>query len=235
MTSTVKYHTSRHFVDLSSAISPKLYGTITGCQMRWVPLTSVDEYIIAGGSSMNSLGYKAHVCCSGYTASYGRSPRPHRIHSVRGPLSQKRIKNHMNVDAPCAGDPLLLVSDLYDLLDEKPAPCVFTQKKSTKYMSEARHVCIDDSLETILTAVKNSTFVLTDLFEGLIFADSFKVPSCFVSGGSIPFVVKDYLENFDKSDQGVVNNFPDKLSVSCSAKRDVGFLRNKLLKTIPSL
>ena len=238
--STVKYYAARKFSDLSSALSHKLYGEIRGVNMRWVPLTSCDEYIIAGGTNLATAGYKSHVWCSGYSASFGRTQRPHKIHSLRGPMSQNRAKNHMNVTAPCAGDPLLLISDLYEITDEALKPCIFTKKQITSEVAsnlgDCRKISVSDGLETILTAIKNSSFVLTDVYEGLIFADSYKVPSSYISGGAVPFVVRDYLENFDYGCQSIIDEIPDALqNFSGANARDTFKLRNILLKTLPTL
>ena len=237
---TVKYYASKKFSDLSAALSHKLYGEIRGVNMRWVPLTSCDEYIIAGGLNLASAGYKAHVWCSGYTATFGRTSRPHKIHSLRGPLSQSRAKNHMNINAPCAGDPLLLIADMYEITDETIIPCVFTKKKLSheivNNMGTCRHITISDSLETILTSIKNSPFVITDIFEGLVFADAYHVPSTYISGGSIPFVIKDYLENFDYGNQSICDNFPENLaSFTTFNNRNTAQLKNILLKTLPTI
>ena len=238
--STVKYYAARKFSDLSSALSHKLYGEIRGVNMRWVPLTSCDEYIIAGGTNLATAGYKSHVWCSGYSASFGRTQRPHKIHSLRGPMSQNRAKNHMNVTAPCAGDPLLLISDLYEITDETKMPCIFTKKQLpgdiSSRLGACRTVSISDSLETILTAIGNSLFVLTDVYEGLVFADSYRVPTSYISGGSVPFVVRDYLENFEYANQCIRDDFPSTVSGFVQHNsRDTLKLRNMLLKSIPSL
>lgn len=237
---TVKYYAARKFSDLSAALSHKLYGEIRGVNMRWVPLTSCDEYVIAGGTNLATAGYKSHIWCSGYNASFGRTSRPFKIHSLRGPMSQNRAKNHMNVSAPCAGDPLLLISDLYEITCEASMPCIFTKKQIagdvTSRLGDCRTVSISDSLETILTSVKNSPFVITDVYEGLIFADSYRVPSAYVSGGSVPFVVRDYLENFDYASQCVIDDLPHTLSgFSQHNTRDTLKLRNMLLKSLPTL
>ena len=237
---TVKYHSSRKFTDLSSALSHKMYGEIRGVNMKWVPLTSCDEYIIAGGSNLSSAGYKSHVWCSGYTASYGKTPRPLKLHSVRGPMSQNRAKAHMNVTTPCAGDPLLLIADMYEILDEAIIPCVFTRKKlsgeTIAKLGPCRNITVSDGLETILTSVKNSSFVITELYEGLVLADAYRRDTAYVSKGSVPFVVKDYLENFDYDSQRICDDLPESLANFVpGAARDITRLRNTLLKTIPSI
>ena len=240
MSSIIKYHAPRDFKNLSSALSYRLYGEIKSAQMRWVPLSSCQDYVIAGGYNLSNVGHKAHVWCAGYTKPYGPSKRPEKIYSVRGPLSQARAKQHMNVSTPCAGDPLLLISDIHDVSDADLRPCFFTKEDSTLFGAKqgmhGRYITVNDSLDTILISIKNASYVLTDLLEGIVLADAFTVRSAYVCNKPPPFAVRDYLGNFTASDKDIV--CPNDIEVSNENTlrcRNISSLKNALLTTLPNV
>ena len=236
-----KYHAPRNFRDLSSALSYKIYGFLKNSKMTWVPLTYCHDYIVTGGNSLSSAGHKAHVWCAGYDKAYGKTNRPQKIHSVRGPLSQQRAKQHMNLSPPCAGDPLILIKEVYDTQEADLKPCVFEDPKRPiplqKSDQKVRKITTNDSLDTILTSIRNASFVITNLIEGLAIADSFKVPSSFYCKGSIPFEVRDYVANFSNSSYDVVEDVPDFESINLHnfRYRNIEPLKSTLLKTIPEV
>ena len=208
MNAVAKYHAPRKFSDLSSALSYRIYGELRGTHMKWVPSSSCHDYVVAGGYNLANVGHKAHVWCAGYTKSYGPSSRPQKIYSVRGPLSQARAKQHMNLSVPCAGDPILLISDMHDIPEVDSKPCFFgkSDKSFLNFTKDrnSRCVTINDSLDTILVSIKNASYVVTDLLEGLVISDSFCVKSAFVTNDCVPFTVRDYLGNFGTSGRDTI-------------------------------
>lgn len=240
MIPVAKYHAPRNFSDLSSALSYRIYGELKGVNMKWVPSSSCHEYIVAGGYGMSAVGHKAHVWCSGYTKPYGASKRPQKIYSVRGPLSQARAKQHMNLNVLCAGDPLLLISDMHEVPEADNRPCFFGKTSSSfasfRKSKKFRCVSVDDSLDTILTTVKNASYVITDLLEGLVISDSFSVKSCYVSKNSVPFVVRDYLGNFANSDKDTIEPADiDSCTASILRCRNISKLKSTLIATLPDV
>lgn len=237
---TSKYYASRDFQNLSAALSYRIYGKLRNAQMRWVPLSSCQDYVIAGGYSMSHAGHKAHVWCAGYTKSYGPCSRPEKIYSVRGPLSQARAKQHMNITVPAAGDPLLLISELYEVPEATLKPCFFEKLDGTlskiKADSDIRRVTVNDSLDTILTSLKNASYVVTDILEGLVMSDSFGVKSVYVSNTSPSFAVRDYLENFSTSDKDIVEagNIAN-CNVDNLRCRNIVQLKSTLIATLPDV
>jgi pyruvyltransferase len=208
--------------------------------MKWVPLSCNDDYLIAGGDSLNSAGYTSYVWCSGYTKLYGTTPRPSKICCVRGPLSQQRVKNHMNIQPPCGGDPLLLLSDFYNIEDAPIKPCIFTKKDVEHTMrlgkDKARYITPRNTLDTILTSIKNAPFVITDLYEGLVICDGLKVPTALIANDKVPFIVRDYLGNFSKRKSGFIEKIPATLDDFRNYRlRNAAKLKENLLTTIPSL
>jgi len=146
----------------------------------------------------------------------------------------------MNISTVCGGDPLLLISDIYEIDDADFVPCIFTRNPLEDFhgplKNSARCITLNDSLSTILISIKNAPYVITDFLEGLVMGDSFGVPTSFVSDGAIPFVVRDYLNNFDRSNQGVIEKLPDTLGGFCSYRvRNISSLKHHLLSTMPSL
>jgi len=240
MPTITKYHSPRKFQNLSSALSYRLYGQILGTQMTWVPQSSCHDHLIAGGRNLAHVGYKSHIWCGGYSKPYGPSKRPAKIHSVRGPLSQARLKQHMNLIVPCAGDPLLLISDIEDVPDSELKPCYLGSGRgmlSTLSRSkDARHVSINDSLDTILIAVKNASYVVTDFLEGLVIADSYSTKVTYVRGDQVPFHVRDYLENFNESPADTIRvNDIKKVSEAKCRRRNVSSLKSTLLSSMPDV
>jgi hypothetical protein len=240
MTVTSKYYASRDFQDLSTALSYRIYGKLRNAQMKWVPLSSCQDYVIAGGYSLSRAGHKAHVWCAGYTKSYGLCARPEKIYSVRGPLSQARAKQHMNITVPAAGDPLLLMSELYEVPEAAPKPCFFEKLDGTlskiKLASDVRRITVNDSLDTILTSLKNASYVVTDLLEGLVISDSFGVKSTYVSNTSPSFAVRDYLENFSTSDKDIVESGNiSNCNLGDLRCRNIVQLKSSLIATLPDV
>ena len=240
MSSIVKYYAPRDFKNLSSALSYKVFGELRGAQMKWVPLSACHDYIIAGGYNLSNAGHKAHVWCGGYTKPYGPTNRPQKIYSVRGPLSKARAKQHMNVSAPCAGDPLLLFPDIHDVPSAELKPCLFTKSIDSIEIAQKdpniRHVTVSDSLDTILISIKNATYVMTDMLEGLVLSDAFAVRSTCVSNGPLSFVIRDYLENFTSSSKDSI--CVDEIA-TCNEKnlrcRNITTLKNSLIATLPDV
>jgi hypothetical protein len=237
---TSKYYASRDFQNLSAALSYRIYGKLRNAQMKWVPLASCQDYIIAGGYNLSHAGHKAHVWCAGYAKSYGPCARPEKIYSVRGPLSQARAKQHMNITVPAAGDPLLLMSEVYEVPDVTLKPCFFEKPGGTlskiKLASDIRRITINDSLDTILTSLKNSSYVLTDILEGLVISDSFGAKSAYVSNTSPSFAVRDYLENFSTSGKDIVEaeNIAN-CNIDNLRCRNIAQLKSSLIATLPDV
>ena len=237
---TSRYYASRDFQNLSSALSYRIYGKIKNFQMNWVPLSSCQDYIMAGGYNLSHAGHKAHVWSSGYTQSYGPCARPAKIYSVRGPLSQARAKNHMNITVPASGDPLLLVSDVYDIPDAKIKPCFFEKPggllSGVKLSQDIRRVTINDSLDTILISIKNASYVITDSLEGLVMSDSFGVKSSYASNSTPSFAVQDYLKNFKDSDKDCIATGDIKnIDATSLRQRGIAQLKNTLIATLPDV
>lgn len=240
MSTSTKYNSPRSFRDLSSALSYRIYGAVKDTKMIWVPLSYCSDYVVSGGYSLACTGHKAHVWCSGYDKPFGQTNRPEKIWSVRGQLSLERAKNHMNLKPPCAGDPLLLVREVFDVDDADIKPCVFLSKSIStlklNHKQGVRSITTSDSLDTILTTIKNSSCVVTNLLEGLVLADAFKVPSAYLCNQALPYRVRDYLSNFSTSSFDVVDNIPNFDTHSKIGRaRNVEPLKSKLLKTIPDI
>jgi len=237
---TSKYYAPRDFQNLSSALSYRIYGELRNVKMRWVPLSSCQDYVIAGGYNLSHVGHKAHVWSSGYTKPYGPSNRPEKIYSVRGPLSQARAKQHMNISVPASGDPLLLISDFHDVPEDNLKPCFFEKTGGSLSRVQPGHsvrrITINDSLDTILTSIKNSTYVLTDMLEGLVLADSFSVKSAFASDNSAPFAVRDYLGNFTSSSKDMFKICDiERCTTDTMRYRNTTQLKNTLISTMPDV
>jgi len=146
----------------------------------------------------------------------------------------------MNLIVPCAGDPLLLISDIEDVPDSELKPCYLGSGRgmlSTLSRSkDARHVSINDSLDTILIAVKNASYVVTDFLEGLVIADSYSTKVTYVRGDQVPFHVRDYLENFNESPADTIRvNDIKKVSEAKCRRRNVSSLKSTLLSSMPDV
>ena len=144
------------------------------------------------------------------------------------------------MSTPRAGDPLLLMPDIHDVSDADLRPCFFTKEGSTltgvKQDRRGRHITVNDSLDTILISIKNASYVLTDLLEGIVLADAFTVRSAYMCNKPLPFAVRDYLGNFIASDKDVVcSNDIEESNENTLRCRNISSLKNALLTTLPNV
>tara|TARA_Y100000592_G_C5445574_1_gene305845 strand:- start:745 stop:1134 length:390 start_codon:yes stop_codon:yes gene_type:complete len=129
---------------------------------------------------------------------------------------------------------------MHDIPEVVSKPCFFgkSDKSFLNFAKDrnARCVTINDSLDTILTSIKNASYVVTDLLEGLVISDSFCVKSAFVTSDCVPFTVRDYLGNFGTSGRDTI--VPQDIA-TCDGYslryRNTAKLKSTLVATLPDV
>lgn len=119
-----------------------------------------------------------------------------RIHAVRGPLTRKRLLEH-GIDCPeCYGDPALLLPRLLNAdavasdemaADQKTGivlvPHYVDRQACLLWLDEhcpnlqVTVLDVFDPLESIVSHIRQASFVLSSSLHGLIVSDAFRVPN----------------------------------------------------------
>lgn len=184
--------------NFGDALSPMVCKYLSGQDVVWSPPKQAE--IIAIGSilgkvspsmfSIKFLSRKINVWGSGFMHSSDRQDGIHNYHAVRGQLTLDRIKKPKNI--PILGDPGLLVDQVlknhksetknyaFGIVPHKADKGCSPLHEIQKKLGSAIIIDIDLPPADFIRQLTQCDFILSSSLHGLIAADSFNIPNCWI-------------------------------------------------------
>lgn len=206
-------------------IAPKIISRLTNLEVRYSKnkgsLCSIGS--IALHQYPNAMQFWGSGVISADSKSY--NAKDHEYHSVRGPLSRRKIIESGGECPEIYGDPGLLIPYLFEIERQKKEyefsifPHYADYKKAKKMIEGTSFGIIDikkDTMEVIKEASKSS-FLICSSLHALMLAESLSIPCCLVKLGDNlfgkMFKFEDYYNSTNREIRFVDNSKDNRLTI----------------------
>lgn len=168
--------------NLGDAISPYIIDKL-GHRAIYTPPT--EKCLIMSGSILNHAQKKSRILGSGLAWETDGLTKPRKIHSVRGWLTAKKVKEDIGIKVKRVGDPALIMPYLYNSIKEKKykygvLPHYIDLHKVMKKMPDSRVINILEDTESVIDQIAECEHIITSSLHGLIICDAYKIPNVWV-------------------------------------------------------
>lgn len=246
--------------NFGDALSPIICEYLSGQNIVWSPpkkaeiiaIGSILGKISPGKFSIKALSKKVNVWGSGFMHASDRQDGIHNYHAVRGQLTLDRIEKPRKT--PVLGDPGLLVDRIFKgfksaskdyefgVVPHKADKGHSSLHEIQKKLGSAIVIDIDLPPKDFISLLTRCNFILSSSLHGLIAADSFDIPNCWIElsnkvrGNGFKF--HDYYTAFSIIEPQKLT--PDEISISALEairsryeRQDIDKIKDRLVSAFP--